>query len=155
MAKLVTNAISDTLIIKACNTEAGSGGVARWLSGVSRRVKEECEAKAPVSDPADRMHRPWDPGGTYKASFVRGPKIGNQHRIQRTVTNTSDHAIFVERGRSSSRADQYFSSKRSGGEPHWSDYTGGREGKHIMEDALETVLRTSRAYHAHAVVIRP
>lgn len=154
MAKFVATEISDVLIIKATNT-AGKGVVARWLSGVVTRVIAQCEATAPVSDPLDRLHREWDEGGTYKASFDALGKAGsNGHKIRRAVSNTAPHAIFVERGRSATSKDQYYSSK-AWPEPHWSDFTGARAGQHIMEDALAHVLRTSRAYHAHAVIIRP
>ena len=153
MARLVHTEISDILIIKACNTETGTGGVARWLSGVQNRVLARCIETAPVNDFVDRMHRPWDPGGTYRDSFVALGKVGNGHVIQRAVSNTAPHAIFVERGRSGSSKWQFYSSKRWP-EPHWSEQTGPRAGRNIMENALEDVLRTSKAYHAHAVPIR-
>ena len=153
MARFVATAISDVLIIRACNTETGSGGVARWLSGVASRTKKLAEARAPVSDPLDRLHRPWDEGGTYKASFEVLPKVGNQHVIQRYVTNMAPHAVFVERGRSASSKQQFYSSRRWP-VPHWSGHTGAREGQNILGDSLADVLRTSRAYHAHGTLRR-
>lgn len=153
MAEFVATEISEILIIEACNS-AGKGIVARWLSGVLTRIIAECEATAPVSNPDDRLHRPWDPGGTYKASFERLGKEGsNQHIIRRGVSNTAPHAVFVERGRKASTKPQYYSSKLWP-DPHWSHKTGPRQGTHILENALEKVLRTSKAYDAHPTFIR-
>lgn len=132
--------ISEQAVIQACNTDRGSGGVARWLTRNSKRVIAEAEATAPVGNPLDNEHRPEHLVGTYKASFVLSKKIGNQHVIRRVVVNTAPYATYVESGRRASREWQWFSSVAYPS-PSWHKYTGAREGLHILGNALSIAIK--------------
>ena len=128
-----------------------------------RRAKVIAVANAPVGNPGDYRHRVFFPAffpgprtpGTYKASFrsdirgTRGPNVvGN-------LRNNADHAIYVERGRSATTANQTFSSARvpiravdafeEAAETRATlistNFTSARPGKFIMEDALNDAAR--------------
>ena len=87
------------LIIKACNTPTGSGGVWRWIEAAKRDVLKNAVKIAPVNNTLNSQHR----GGTdglYKASF-RSNRVGsNGHQLRRTVYNVAPYANIVEKGRS-------------------------------------------------------
>lgn len=136
--------VSDAAIISACNTDRGSGGVARWLTRTANKVIAVAEASAPVGNPLDNKHRPEHVVGTYKASFIITRKYGNGHRIFRHMGNIAPYAAYVENGRTESRLDQRFSSVAYP-EIHWTDFTPAREGLHILENALDGAVRTRLA----------
>jgi hypothetical protein len=113
MASLVNVQISDRAIITALNTPGGD--VYKWRDEVTREVKAQAEATAPVNDPMNAMHR----GGTvgvYKASFDWDRRGSSGHHTIGRVVNTADHAIYVELGRSGSTKMQIFS---------WTEWGGG------------------------------
>jgi hypothetical protein len=91
--------VSDALIIRACNIEGGSGGVADWANSLSRKMVKFGQAIAPVGDPGDAGSRDFVVG-TYKASFgwERAAR-GNGHIVARTIFNDAPHAFYVEHGR--------------------------------------------------------
>ena len=57
MGSATTVVISDALIIKACNTPTGSGGVARWADRMVAEMKLEAEMLAPIGDVLDAGSR--------------------------------------------------------------------------------------------------
>lgn len=91
--------ISDVLVIKACNTPGGSGGVAREMNKWTARCMARARMTAPVNNVLNAVHR-GGVVGTYAASFKRYRR-GNGHYLLRSVYNVAPHAVFVERGRSS------------------------------------------------------
>jgi hypothetical protein len=133
--------VSDALIIRSCNIEGGSGGVADWANNLSRKMVRFGESIAPVGDPGDAGSRDYVVG-TYKASFgwERGPR-GNGHVVARQVFNDAPHAWYVEHGRNaatSARKQVYTQNYQ------WkaSHFTMGWLGHHVMQrvHALATSL---------------
>lgn len=134
--------ISDTLVIKALNTETGSGGVARDLNKTVKSILLRARAKAPVNKAADAVHR-GGVRGTYAASFVR-KRQGYGHILVREVWNTAPHAIYVEKGLRSTKFApgtkggrwETFSWTQTGGRIESHPGTGARSGRHILEEAF-------------------
>jgi hypothetical protein len=145
MPSTVTVVVSDALIIKACNTPRGSGGVARYANRLALAMLVEAEALAPIGDVLDAGSRN-EVVGTYQASFeiARGDR-GNQHKVIRYVINDAPHARYVEFGRGLStgaRGPERFTSKHFGGRWIKAWLTSGWEGHHVLERALsDTVAR--------------
>jgi hypothetical protein len=112
MASLVNVQISDRAIITALNTPGGD--VYKWRDEVTKEVIANARINAPVNDPMNAMHR----GGTvgvYKASFDWDRRGSSGHHTIGRVTNSADHAIYVELGRSGSSKMQIFSWTEWGG----------------------------------------
>jgi hypothetical protein len=112
MPSTVKVKITDRAIITALN-EPG-GGVYKWRDEVARDVKANAVANAPVNDPMNALHR----GGTvglYKAGFDWDRRGSSGHHTIARITNDSDHAIYVELGRSGSSKMQIFSWTEWGG----------------------------------------
>ena len=136
--------ISDTLVIKALNTDTGSGGVARDLNKTVTRILLRARANAPVNKAANAEHR-GGIRGTYAASFKRSRAGSNGHILRRTVWNDAPHAIYVEKGRRSTRFTpgvhsvgrwERFSWTETAGEVQWHPGTGRRDGRHTLEEAF-------------------
>jgi hypothetical protein len=131
MARASKVVISDALIIKACNTPGGSGGVAREMNDWVKRCKLRAINTAPVNDPANATHR-GGAVGTYKASF-RSKRSGNQHVLSRAVFNIAPHAPYVEYGRRSTRFGDKFYSK------HWPGWPVIPGNNHIVFTPLKVM----------------
>jgi hypothetical protein len=117
--------ISDTLIIKACNTPGGSGGVADDLNRTAKRTLQRAQALAPVNNPLNAVHR-GGKVGTYKKSFKRYRR-GNGHILFRAIYNDAPHAVFVEKGRKSTSFAEKIQALRSVafiGHYHWDERAG-------------------------------
>jgi hypothetical protein len=133
--------ISDALIIRSCNIEGGSGGVADWANSLSRKMVRFGESIAPVGDPGDAGSRDYVVG-TYKASFgwERGPR-GNGHIVARQIFNDAPHAWYVEYGRNAATSvrKQVYTQNYQWKASH---FTMGWPGKRIMAQvqALATSL---------------
>jgi hypothetical protein len=98
--------ISDALIIKACNTDTGSGGVSREMNKMAKKVKLRAIQLSPRNNPLNATHR-GGVVGTYQRSF-NTRRYGNGHVIVRVIENTSDHAGVVEDGRRSTQWGNLF-----------------------------------------------
>lgn len=137
MSTVTKVVISDALIIRSCNIEGGSGGVADWANRLSRKMVKFGEAIAPVGDPGDAGSRDFVVG-TYKASFGwdRGSGAAGQrgtgHRVERRIYNSAPHAWYVEYGRNAatSRRKQVFTQGFVWRATH---FTMGWEGHHVLE----------------------
>jgi hypothetical protein len=133
--------VSDALIIRSCNIEGGSGGVADWANALSRKMVRFGESIAPVGDPGDAGSRDYVVG-TYKASFgwERAPR-GNAHIVGRMIYNDAPHAYYVEHGRNAttSRRKQVYTQNYVWKASH---FTMGWLGHRTMEQvhALGTAL---------------
>lgn len=106
MPRWVTVRVSDKLIIKACNTPSGSGGVARSMNKTAKKVKLRAVQLSPRNNPMNATHR-GGVVGTYQRSF-KTRRYGNGHILVREIWNTSDHAAIVEDGRRSTHWGQRF-----------------------------------------------
>jgi len=113
MPEGVTVRISDAAIVSALNTPGG--GVHRWRDEVGSEIKSIAEATSPVNDPLNAQHR-GGVVGTYKAAWDWDRRGSSGHSVVARVTNSSDHAIYVEYGRSASYAMQIFSWTAWGGD---------------------------------------
>jgi hypothetical protein len=147
MPSTVTVVVSDALIIKACNTPTGSGGVARYANKLANEMKLAAEMLAPIGDELDAGSRN-EVVGTYLDSFgiARGDR-GNQHKVIRYIYNDAPHARYVEFGRgpsSGSRGPERFTWSAIGGRWMRAAVTRGWEGHHVLEKALATVVRANR-----------
>ncbi len=109
-----------------------------WRERTMQLAKGFAITTAPVNNPLNAQHR-GGKVGTYKASFVV-QRTGNQYGRGFKISNTADHAVFVENGRSATRRQQYFSWSKEGGIPRWYTKTRGRPGDRIIERAVETAL---------------
>jgi hypothetical protein len=144
MADNVRVDIKDALIISALNRPGG--GVNDWRNGTEEQLLARCYATSPVNDRLDAVHR-GGVVGVYKASWVTR-RQGNGHRVGFQIENFSDHAIYVEEGRGPSHKFQTFSWTRWGGEIRsvggraGGRGTFGRDGKHILRDATNSVMAT-------------
>jgi hypothetical protein len=123
MPRWVTVRVSDKLIIKACNTPSGSGGVARSMNKTAKKVKLRAVQLSPRNNPMNATHR-GGVVGTYQRSF-KTRRYGNGHILVREIWNTSDHAAIVEDGRRSTRWGQTFWEDRWPGHRHWLGRAGG------------------------------
>jgi hypothetical protein len=92
-------------------------------------------ATAPVNDPLNAVHR-GGVVGTYQASF-RARRLSNLGSEGFKLSNVSDHAAVVEFGRRPSTKPQTFSWTRTGGQIRRYKRTSGRDGEHIMADAVQ------------------
>ncbi len=147
MGSVTTVVISDALIIRACNTPTGSGGVARWADRMVAEMKLEAEMLAPVGDELDAGSR-GGVVGTYIDSFgiERGDR-GNQHKVIRYVYNDAPHARYVEFGRGPSQhltGMERFTWSAFGGRWTQMAFTAGWEGHHVLEKALRATTRRFR-----------
>lgn len=133
--------ISDALIIRACNTPTGSGGVARFADRVARTVVVKARTGAPKGKVGDKGSHIIKTGGTYRASFVtiKGDR-GNQHQVIRYAGNTAPHAGVIETGRSVAYGRQVFTWSKRGGRWQKFQITAGREGTHRIERAFAATL---------------
>jgi hypothetical protein len=145
--------ISDQLVIIANNTPGGSGGVYDWLEGSCDKIVLAAVAASPVSNPLDRLHRPEDPGGTYKASWRVTRRVGsNQHQLRRFIGNAAAHAQYVEYGRermiirNPSRDKGFFYSSTAYPEPSWRWRMGPFAGKFIVSTMTKRVLAADTKY---------
>ena len=109
----VTVKITDRLIIAALNTPGG--GVYQWRDEVGREIKATAEATSPINDPLNAVHR-GGVVGTYKAGWDWDRRGSSGHHVIARVTNSSDHAVYVEWGRTASRKLQIFSWTAWGGD---------------------------------------
>lgn len=101
--------VSDTLVIKACNTPGGSGGVARDLNKTVTKIKKRAIGLSMAelrSSPLDATHR-GGKVGTYRNS-MKSTRRGNGHILVRTVYNDARHAGVVEKGRKSTHFGDKF-----------------------------------------------
>lgn len=106
MPRWITVRVSDKLIIKACNTETGSGGVARDMNETAKKVKLRAIQLSPRNNPMNATHR-GGVVGTYQRSF-KTRRYGNGHILVREIWNTAKHAAVVEDGRRSTHWGQTF-----------------------------------------------
>ena len=120
-------------VIRALNTPGGP--VREYVDNIGKDTRRIATATAPVNDPLDAQHR-GGVVGTYKASFRFDRRGSRGHRVIGRVTNSAGHADIVENGRSASHRWQRFSWTVWGGDIRRVDYTGAREGKHILRNAL-------------------
>jgi hypothetical protein len=120
MAVGVKVSVSDRAIISALNTPGG--GVFRWRDEVGSETKAVAEATSPINDPDNAQHRD-GVVGTYKAAWDWNRVGSGGHRVRAVIFNTSDHAVFVEYGRSSSSKLQIF----TWGQLHGQVHKDGRE----------------------------
>jgi hypothetical protein len=135
MATDVRVKVTDATIISALNTPGGAVHV--WRNETERDLLELCYRTSPVNNPANAMHR-GGLVGVYKASWVTRRR-GNQHRVGFAIENVSDHAIFVEEGRSASSGTEAFSTEdraRTIVVPG----SAARPGRHILRDATNRIL---------------
>lgn len=103
--------VSEALIIRACNTPGGSGGVMRWNQKVARESVVVLTAKARIGSKLDHM----DPTdfyvpGCYKRGF-RQHNYGNGVYTQSQIGNVCPHARYVELGRGHSYGHEALSSR--------------------------------------------
>lgn len=110
----VKTMISDQLIIRACNTVIGSGGVKRWNNKVGFAALRTVKARAEVGNPLNHMLDPLYVPGCYRNGFqwTRG---GNQHKTWTIISNICPHATYVERGRGVSHGFEVFTWAKIGG----------------------------------------
>jgi hypothetical protein len=113
MAEGVRVTIDDRLIISALNTPGG--GVFRWRDEVGSDIKVTAEAMSPINDPLNARHR-GGVVGTYKAGWDWDRRGSSGHHVVARVTNSADHAIYVEFGRTASSKMQIFSWTAWGGD---------------------------------------
>lgn len=148
--------ITDRTVISALNTPGGA--VYEWRDETMRAIADRAWMRSPVNSPLNARHR-----GGVTGEYKRGWRVSrggsNGHRVRLTVSNISDHAIYVEEGRSPSTKFQAFSWSRWGGETRWvgrptranfrrggrlprgGGGTAGRPGKHVLRNATNLVLR--------------
>jgi hypothetical protein len=106
MPRWITVRVSDKLIIKACNTPGGSGGVARDMNATAKKVKMRAIQLSPRNNPMNASHR-GGVVGVYQRSF-KTRRYGNGHILVREIWNTAKHAGVVEDGRRSTHWGQTF-----------------------------------------------
>lgn len=128
---------TDALIISALNTPGGA--VHEWRDDVMERIVAHARATSPVNHPMNAAHR-GGLVGTYAAGWHTSRAGSNGHRVRATITNDSDHAVFVEYGRQPSHGYERFSWVVAGGMVTARHGTRGYPAKHILRDAANAVL---------------
>jgi hypothetical protein len=113
MAGGVKVTINDHAIISALNTPGGA--IHEWRDEVGSQIKALAQARSPINNPMNAEHRGGEVG-TYKAGWDWDRRGSSGHHVVARVTNSADHAIYVEYGRSGSRKLQIFS---------WTEWGGG------------------------------
>jgi len=102
--------ISSVAIIKACNTDTGSGGVKRWNRKVARTAIRKLRVGARMGEEMNHMlpgRAPYTPG-CYAGGF-NTRHSGNGHWTRSDIGNDCPHAYFVEMGRRPSSGNEVFS----------------------------------------------
>lgn len=133
--------IRSTDVIRALNTPGGA--VREFVDEVSLDTLRYAEAASPVNDPLNAMHR-GGVVGTYLAGWRFDRRGSRGHFVLGRVLNIAKHADIVEFGRgpaytpivSKEEGGQRFSWTVWGGVIRTVDYTGPRDGRHILRDAL-------------------
>lgn len=103
--------ITKQSVWRAVNTPGGP--IYEWRDRMMQQTQDRATVSAPVNNPLNARHR-GGVVGTYKRGF-RTRRTGNQNGVGAVIWNITDHAIFVEEGRSMSTKFQLFS---------WSKYPG-------------------------------
>jgi len=159
--------VSDKAIITVLNTPGGD--VFRFRNNIGEDIAQEARRLSPVNNPLNAMHR-GGKVGEFKRSWFWTPQGSNQHQVRAVIYNESDHAVYVEEGRRSSRASQTFSwthftatgaisgrvsqknlkarsprvkgsgPPKGGGAIRTVQFTGARRGKHVLKNATNRVL---------------
>jgi len=137
MAADVEVHISDRAIISALNTPGGA--VSNWRDDIGDRVTTKAIVTSPVNDPMNAHHRGGEVG-QFKRSWGWDRVGSNGHRVRATIYNGAPHAEYVEEGRKPSFKQQRFSWTGWRGESRTVPSTRGRQGKHILRDALLAVM---------------
>jgi hypothetical protein len=133
--------ITDAQIIRALNTPGGA--VFEWSKERADQVRDTAVRNSPVNDPLDAVHR-GGVVGVFKASWATIPRR-HGHQVGFVVLNAADHAPYVEFGRTASTKRQRFSWRgfTPPGDIRTVTRTAGRDGKHILRDAANTVGTTT------------
>lgn len=146
MAKVLTKVvISDVLVFKALN--APGGIITKDMNKTQKRIILRAQAKAPVNNPLNATHR-GGVVGTYRASFKK-KRWGNKNQLHRYVYNDAPHAIYVEKGRRSTRFPpglrpgrwETFGWTQAAGAILDYPGTGARRGRHVLEEAWTWSIR--------------
>lgn len=146
------------------------GLVTNWHEKIGGDIKKLAWKDSPENDPRDALHRlkwgkPNGVGGEYKASWRVHTTTGTNGVAARLkVENISNHAVYVEFGRSASYKFQVFAWKsapfikmrhgqRPFKRPGWKwwlitagspnsllEKTGARAGRHILKRSTQRVL---------------
>jgi len=146
--------VDDLKVWRQCNRPGGTGGVGAYRDAWLSQAKTVAVASSPVNDPLNAVHR-GGVVGTYKASWRVSHDAAPVWVAAGRLSNTADHAIIVEKGRSESRKPQLFSWTKWGGKIKWvgidpskARYAAGfpvsgkmstkaRAGSHVAEFSVE------------------
>lgn len=141
--------IPDTLVIRACNTPGGSGGVWKWIEAVKKDTLRNAVRIAPkgkMGNYGSAYHKQQGSfPGRYRASFRVDGRGSNGHYLRRTITNIAPYAGIIEKGRPrTSRKWEEFT---------WTEYPGqiinlqgtsARPGLHTLERAFLMAMAKKR-----------
>jgi len=108
----VSVTVTDRAIISACNTPGGP--VWKFMGDLADQIVDTAWRRSPVNNVLNAQHR-GGVVGTYKNSWDSDRRGTRGHRLIVRVTNSADHAVFVEYGRSMSSKFQVFSWTAWGG----------------------------------------
>ena len=120
----------------------GVGGPVRiWRDTTAAEAFALAIERAPVNNPLNAQHR-GGVVGTYKAKMDMTLEGSNQTRLRFTITNFSQHARFVENGRSASFKHQFFSWTQHDppGSPGWQAFTNRLDGQRVIRGSIEDTL---------------
>lgn len=143
--------VTDAAIISALNTPGGA--VYEWRDDTMLKIANRAYDTSPVNNPLNAQHRGGEVG-TYKLGW-RTRRTGNQHRVGMVISNDSDHAVYVEFGRSASGKYQAFTWAKASPPGSFVEVggdlgggTAGRPGRNILRNATNYVMRraTGGAY---------
>jgi hypothetical protein len=138
LASRVSVDVNDAAIISALN--APGRAVFQWRDDLGNAIVSAARALSPVNDPLNAVHR-GGLVGTYKGSWRFSRAGSNQHRVRLTVINDSDHAEFVEYGRSPSESWERFSWTRWQGAIRVARFgTRGYSGRHVLQHATNSAV---------------
>lgn len=131
--------ITDAQIIAALNSPGGP--VRRWADEVGALVTLQAQATAPVNSILNALHRGGAVGG-FKAGFSWDRRGSNGHNAIVNITNSADHAVYAELGRSASSEKQVFTWEGwlPNVGPRRINHTRGRDGSHTLRNATNVVL---------------
>jgi hypothetical protein len=126
-------------------TTAPGGSIYEWRDDAAEEIVRVARATAPVSNPLNRQHRKWDPGGRFAAGFDWGRGGGNQYVSRAIIVNYTPHAEYVEFGRPPNRGRKMtFSWARSyivpPGEVFSVTAVRGYDARHTLRNAANAVM---------------
>lgn len=119
-------------------TNGPTGVTRQFMRQLSVKTADHLQRNAPRNPVGNELHRSRVP--RYADSF-RSQVYGNLNRTGFRMTNVSEHAIYVEKGRTGSTKNQYYSYVGEPGGARWHGGTPPRNPTNYMDKTMTRFVR--------------